>query len=80
MKITFLATALFSLALARPVVVKPLQLAAREVPQEHSREKFLRIVKTLLDLDNPDGILDTVFGLLGNAVRPFSYIESLTKY
>jgi hypothetical protein len=34
---------------------------------EHSHEKFLRSVKVSLELNNPDGILDPVFGLLGNA-------------
>ncbi|KAJ2935146.1 hypothetical protein H1R20_g1946, partial [Candolleomyces eurysporus] len=48
-----------SVALGAPV--------RREVPQEHSHEKFLRSVQALLGLDNPDGIVDSVFGLLGNA-------------
>ncbi|KIW67359.1 hypothetical protein PV04_06620 [Phialophora macrospora] len=39
----------------------------REVPQEHSHEKFITIVNTNLKLDNPDNIVDAVFGLLGNA-------------
>lgn len=39
----------------------------REVPQEHSHEATLRAVRTLLQLNNPDGIVDPVFGLLGNA-------------
>lgn len=41
--------------------------STREVPQEHSHEQFLVAVKTLLDLNNPDEIQDSVFGLLGNA-------------
>lgn len=41
----------------------------REVPQEHSHEKFLTAVGTSLDLNNPDKIDDPVFGLLGAAVR-----------
>ncbi|KAJ2913913.1 hypothetical protein MD484_g6493, partial [Candolleomyces efflorescens] len=48
-----------SVALGAPV--------RREVPQEHSHEKFLRSVQALLVLNNPDGIVDAVFGLLGNA-------------
>jgi hypothetical protein len=39
----------------------------REVPQEHSHEATLRAVAKLLAVNNPDGILDPVFGLLGNA-------------
>lgn len=43
----------------------PSLIRAREVPQEHSHEKFLRLVSTSLALNNPDQILDPVFGLLG---------------
>jgi len=39
----------------------------REVPQEHSHEPFLTSVRASLALNNPDGIVDPVFGLLGNA-------------
>jgi hypothetical protein len=39
----------------------------REVPQEHSHEAVLRITNTFLKKDNPDGIVDAVFSLLGNA-------------
>lgn len=42
-------------------------LAAAEVPQEHSHEKYLRAVNALLKQDNPNNIVDAVFGLLGNA-------------
>jgi hypothetical protein len=42
------------------------QLGRREVPQEHSHEKFLTTVGASLNLNNPDGIADAVFGLLGN--------------
>jgi hypothetical protein len=42
-------------------------LAVAEVPQEHSHERFLQAVNVLLQLDNPDNIVDAVFGLLGNA-------------
>ncbi|GKT93414.1 hypothetical protein Ct61P_11264 [Colletotrichum tofieldiae] len=44
-----------------------LALAAAEVPQEHSHEKYLRAVNALLKQDNPLNIQDAVFGLLGNA-------------
>ncbi|KAH0443892.1 hypothetical protein CcaCcLH18_00718 [Colletotrichum camelliae] len=44
-----------------------LGLAAAEVPQEHSHEKYLRAVNALLKQDNPLNIQDAVFGLLGNA-------------
>lgn len=62
-KLAILLTVLSPLVLALPI--NPLH--RRIVPQEHSHEKFLRSVKVSLDLDNPDGILDPVFGLLGNA-------------
>lgn len=39
----------------------------REVPQEHSHEHFLDLVRTSLNINNPKGIKDPVFGLLGNA-------------
>jgi len=39
----------------------------REVPQEHSHEKFLTAVRANLNLNNPDQIVDPVFALLGNA-------------
>lgn len=39
----------------------------REVPQEHSHEQILTTVGTSLDTNNPSGIVDPVFGLLGNA-------------
>ena len=42
-------------------------LSRREVPQEHSHAKFITIVTTNLNLNNPDKIKDAVFGLLGNA-------------
>ncbi|KAL2443768.1 hypothetical protein ABEF95_012048 [Exophiala dermatitidis] len=42
-------------------------LNRREVPQEHSHEKFLTTVNQFLKVDNPDEITDAVFGLLGNA-------------
>ncbi len=43
------------------------RLQPREVPQEHSHNRFLALVRTSLALDNPKNIADPVFGLLGNA-------------
>lgn len=42
-------------------------LRGREVPQEHSHDRFLDGVRVNLNIDNPDKIGDPVFGLLGNA-------------
>ncbi|KAL1899151.1 hypothetical protein Sste5346_003073 [Sporothrix stenoceras] len=42
-------------------------LRLREVPQEHSHNRFLDLVRTSLAASNPDNIQDPVFGLLGNA-------------
>ncbi|KAH8680130.1 hypothetical protein BGZ61DRAFT_359123 [Ilyonectria robusta] len=42
-------------------------LQKREVPQEHSHDFVLTITREFLNLDNPKGIVDVVFGLLGNA-------------
>ncbi|KAF8861634.1 hypothetical protein BDZ45DRAFT_250052 [Acephala macrosclerotiorum] len=42
-------------------------LRGREVPQEHSHNRFLDGVRVNLALNNPAGIQDPVFGLLGNA-------------
>jgi len=39
----------------------------REVPQEHSHAIVLSSVGAMLDLNNPQGIQDPVFALLGNA-------------
>ncbi|EKD14932.1 hypothetical protein MBM_06693 [Drepanopeziza brunnea f. sp. 'multigermtubi' MB_m1] len=39
---------------------------AREVPQEHSHEKFVTCLRTSLKLDNPEKIQDPILGLLGN--------------
>lgn len=41
-------------------------LRSREVPQEHSHQKFLDGVRVNLNINNPAGIADPVFGLLGN--------------
>jgi len=54
--------ALLALTSARPTA----NVAKREVPQEHSHEKFLTSVRASLNLDNPDKIGDPIFGLLGN--------------
>ncbi|KAL3427335.1 hypothetical protein PVAG01_00844 [Phlyctema vagabunda] len=66
--------AFFGLATAVPMPeaknkfnVPTFKIRGREVPQEHSHEKFLVSVNTNLKLDNPDNIQDAVFGLLGNA-------------
>nr|XP_019043069.1 hypothetical protein I302_08780 [Kwoniella bestiolae CBS 10118]OCF21999.1 hypothetical protein I302_08780 [Kwoniella bestiolae CBS 10118] len=42
-------------------------LIKREVPQEKSHASVLTAVQTVLQQDNPLGIVDPVFGLLGNA-------------
>ena len=44
-----------------------LRKVRRQVPQEHSHEFYLRATSAALALNNPDGIVDAVFGLLGNA-------------
>ncbi|PQE20468.1 hypothetical protein CJF30_00001802 [Rutstroemia sp. NJR-2017a BBW] len=49
-----------------PTVPKRM-LRGREVPQEHSHNRFLDGVRVNLALNNPAGISDPVFGLLGNA-------------
>ena len=64
---------IFSLATAAPVresrnpLIPRDILRGRDVPQEHSHEKFLTSVRISLNANNPDGIVDPVFGLLGNA-------------
>ncbi|KAJ7916375.1 hypothetical protein B0H13DRAFT_2449420 [Mycena leptocephala] len=57
-KAVFLAL-LLSSSLALPI--------RREVPQEHSHQAILTAVQASLAKNNPDGIVDAVFGLLGNA-------------
>src|SRR6185437_11182760 len=42
-------------------------LRGREVPQEHSHNRFLDGVRVNLNINNPANIGDPVFGLLGNA-------------
>ncbi|KAH8104717.1 hypothetical protein BXZ70DRAFT_611565 [Cristinia sonorae] len=39
----------------------------REVPQEHSHEKIITVVRASLNLNNPDQIQDPIFALLGDA-------------
>ena len=46
----------------------------REVPQEHSHEQFITTVRASLALNNPAGIEDPVFGLLGDAVCIYSIL------
>lgn len=64
-------TSYMILFLAAMATARPLQ--RREVPQEHSHQKFLTTVAASLALNNPDKIADPVFGLLGNAVRFIQY-------
>lgn len=45
----------------------PTKIYRREVPQEHSHEPTLTSVRSSLNKNNPLGIVDPVFGLLGNA-------------
>jgi len=67
--------ALIGLTMAAPTPSAPKKrfsipramLRGREVPQEHSHNKFLDGVRANLNLDNPANISDPVFGLLGNA-------------
>jgi len=57
-------TAVLALACLASSVALPIR---REVPQEHSHEPFLTSVRKSLAANNPAGITDSVFGLLGNA-------------
>lgn len=64
--------AFFGLAVSAPVpepknVLPARMLRAREVPQEHSHNDFIATVRTSLNTNNPQGIEDPIFGLLGNA-------------
>lgn len=56
--------ALVAIACIASVLSLPIR---REVPQEHSHNGILAGVKANLDLNNPAGIVDPVFGLLGDA-------------
>ncbi|KAJ7626674.1 hypothetical protein DFH06DRAFT_1273081 [Mycena polygramma] len=58
-KTVLLALLFSSSSLALPI--------RREVPQEHSHQDILATVTATLAKNNPDGIVDPVFGLLGNA-------------
>lgn len=62
----FHLTFLSSLATAIPLPDTG-KLVPREVPQEHSHQKILTAVAKSLNLNNPAGIVDPVFALLGNA-------------
>ncbi|KIW16176.1 hypothetical protein PV08_06227 [Exophiala spinifera] len=57
------AALMLGLSTASPVH----QHNAREVPQEHSHNKFLDSVRASLLINNPLNIQDPVFGLLGDA-------------
>jgi N-acetylglucosamine kinase-like BadF-type ATPase len=50
---------LLGAAVARPMIHR------REVPQEHAHQNILDQVDALLQLNNPDNIQASVFGLLG---------------
>ena len=43
------------------------RIMRREVPQEHSHNKYINTTDTFLKMNNPDNIEDAVFGLLGDA-------------
>ncbi|KAF7554800.1 hypothetical protein G7Z17_g2642 [Cylindrodendrum hubeiense] len=68
-------SALLGLALASPIhdhsraarYKRRAHIHKREVPQEHSHDFVLTITREFLNVDNPKGIVDVVFGLLGNA-------------
>jgi len=62
--LTYQTIALALLSLSTSVTALPIK---REVPQEHSHEPILTAVGTSLNFNNPDGIVDPVFALLGNA-------------
>ncbi|KAF2676611.1 hypothetical protein K458DRAFT_321647 [Lentithecium fluviatile CBS 122367] len=60
------AAGLIGAVTARPGVNR-YSFAKREVPQEQAHRNVNLIVQESLQLDNPDNIQDTVFGLLGAA-------------
>ena len=73
------STTLSVLALLASVSARPTALNShmkREVPQEHAHEKYLISVKASLNLNNPAGIADPVFGLLGMLNRLTSLISN----
>jgi hypothetical protein len=51
----------------KPVLIPRYNLRGREVPQEHSHERFVAGTNTNLQLNNPAKFVDAVFGLLGDA-------------
>ena len=66
--------AFFGLTMAAPLPaaknvfsIPRAMLRGREVPQEHSHNRFLDGVRANLNLNNPAKISDPVFGLLGDA-------------
>ncbi|ORX39596.1 hypothetical protein BD324DRAFT_678715 [Kockovaella imperatae] len=61
----YLLPLLASLGEARPISRGAVH--KREVPQELSHKRFLTAVQTSLQANNPDNIVDPVFGLLGDA-------------
>lgn len=69
----FVLLAAFGIAASNARVIRDknngrmLRKVRRQVPQEHSHEFYLRATSAALALNNPDGIVDAVFGLLGNA-------------
>jgi len=77
--------AFFGLAIAVPVPedinkdsFPPVRMIrGREVPQEHSHEQFLTSVRASLNKNNPDQIVDPVFGLLGNAAAAGGQVRSI---
>lgn len=54
-------------------------LRGREVPQEHSHEQFITTVRASLNLNNPDKIVDPIFGLLGNAAAAAGQVGTLEE-
>lgn len=65
--VTLIALIGLASAAPTPAIIPPRMLRGREVPQEHSHNRFLDGVRVNLAISNPAGIQDPVFGLLGNA-------------
>lgn len=76
MKTSIIAISLLiTVATARSLGAQPQRrgtFGKREVPQEQSHKGILTAVGASLNLNNPDKIVDPVFGLLGAAVRIYS--------
>ena len=72
------STFFLTLVSARPVNLLQ-AIVKREVPQEHSHNLQLSQVRDALNLNNPDGIQDPVFGLLGNAVGRTNDVASIDR-